>query len=260
MPVRRGSCQSRDLQAEDRTDASEAHLTREPLEPSAVRCSGAALTQVIIDNLHSAFVPAEILRLRRQIVLSLRRLSVVDDLCLRRLPDVDERVSRKMLRAYLHDRHDRPPAFVVPRARLRPLCESGSTGATEGPPGPALSSPGKESLAVADGRSPSGRSIGDGSGLSTFLSSRSRTRAQRTASPAGWSLGCRPPRVRSGRSGGCRSVHDSGICAGYPSGNTTSSPRRKPLHFSARTRKQRPNSGCPARVTVTREGVVVDGS
>src|SRR5260370_2911484 len=107
------ACQTRDLQAEHGPNVPQADFRHEIVKASATNGRGTRLPLILIHHLDAGGRPSQILSPLHQIILPGRTAAIFADLKKRRLPDIDDGETIKMVRTdflgWLSAEHRRPP-------------------------------------------------------------------------------------------------------------------------------------------------------
>jgi len=101
MPVAAVSSESRYLKTHHDASLPETYFGNETLEAFAVGCRSTRSSKVRVDHVDLLHWPAKRDSAMKQVILSPRALSVLEDLAQRRLPHVKKRVPAQMLRLAL---------------------------------------------------------------------------------------------------------------------------------------------------------------
>lgn len=96
MPVAAGTSQARDLDADDGARAAETDFADQALEADATMRGFAGAAEVVVDNEHLSFRPAELVGTLDQRILPLGTFFVAQDLLQGRLADVHIGIALQM--------------------------------------------------------------------------------------------------------------------------------------------------------------------
>lgn len=118
IPVGAVACQARDVDREDQPHLAETDTANKLLEAAALRRRCSAQSEIGVDHVDIGVMPAEFASALAKSLLEPKAFLIAHHLVGRRLPDVDDRLARQMVRRdQLRLHGESPPGSRRPRRR-----------------------------------------------------------------------------------------------------------------------------------------------